>query len=270
MNAVGEARAILGYVWNHPANEQHRFRACVRAGTFQLRGRCLRRPTVVSFGATSRIMAELHVTSSSKVVYASPPDWNEMLAWRRLLGPGDLFIDGGANVGVYSIWAAEAGARVIAVEPDAEAGGRLRRNVDLNGYEVEVVAAALTRSPGPVRLSVGLDTVNRLVEAGGVVVAGTTLDEILDGRRAAGVKLDLEGAERLAIEGGADALSERRIDCLQIEWNRCSVALLGETREPVARLLRDWGYGLYRPDRTGALQTLDDLAYGPDVFAALR
>ena len=40
-----------------------------------------------------------------------------MLVWQQALRPGDLFVDVGANIGSYAIWAADLGADVIALEP---------------------------------------------------------------------------------------------------------------------------------------------------------
>ncbi|HET9444492.1 MAG TPA: FkbM family methyltransferase, partial [Acidimicrobiales bacterium] len=101
----------------------------------------------------------------------------------------------------------------------------------------------------------------------GAVVAVDTLDAVLGDRVAAGVKVDVEGAEALVLAGATRALSERRIKVLQLEWNECSADLLGQDRAPVAELLRGHGYRLYRPDRTGALVAVSDAGYGPDVFA---
>lgn len=54
--------------------------------------------------------------SASTVVYANLPAYSEMLAWRRIIRPGDVFIDVGANVGSYGLWAADHGACVLAFE----------------------------------------------------------------------------------------------------------------------------------------------------------
>ena len=40
-----------------------------------------------------------------------------MLIWQQVLQSGDLFVDVGTNVGSYTIWAADLGAEVIALEP---------------------------------------------------------------------------------------------------------------------------------------------------------
>ena len=39
---------------------------------------------------------------------------------KTTLGGGGLFLDVGANVGTYAIWAAECGSEVIALEPAAD------------------------------------------------------------------------------------------------------------------------------------------------------
>ena len=74
------------------------------------------------------------------------------------------------------------------------------------------------------------------------------------------MKIDVEGAERLVLEGASRALADLRIDLLQIEWNHCSLDLLGEDRKPVAELLRKCGYELCRPDASGALVPEVDLS----------
>ena len=94
-----------------------------------------------------------------------------------------------------------------------------------------------------------------------------TLDDIVAGRCVAGLKIDVEGAERLVLEGANRLLGERRVRLMQLEWNDCSRSLLGEDREPVARLLANCGYELCRPDANGVLVPVHDIAFGADMFA---
>src|SRR5215203_2592064 len=104
MSAAHDAYKVLRYVWRHPANRHARWRGVGRAVAFQVRGR-LGRPTLATIGSRSRMWVELHHAGASKVLYSNPPDWPEMLAWQRLLSPGDLFVDVGSNVGAYALWA---------------------------------------------------------------------------------------------------------------------------------------------------------------------
>src|SRR5438309_1064711 len=82
-------------------------------------------------GDRSRLWVDLHRTAAAAVVYANPPDFAEMQAWRRHLRPGELYIDVGANVGTYAIWAAELGAEVIALEPAPDTFALLQENIAL-------------------------------------------------------------------------------------------------------------------------------------------
>lgn len=263
------ARAgVLPWVWNHPSNAGSRPAAVARAVSFQLRGRVLGRPTVGTIGRSARFIADVGSSAASKALYANPPDHPEMLVWRQRLQPGDLFVDVGANVGTYTLWAADLGAEVIAVEPGAWALDRLRRNLALNDFKVQVVEAVATDHEGVEQFDPSGDSTAHIGE--GIEVAATTLDAVLGDRTAAGMKVDVEGAERLVLEGAKRALSEQRIACLQLEWNDLSESTLSENRARVTALLEDYGYRLYRPDDAGRLVPVDDPSYGPDVFALPR
>lgn len=257
---------VSQFIWQHPANRQRRLRQLVRAGIFQATARTVRPRQTITYGS-SILAVELHFPSSTRALYADPPDFSEMMAWRRLLHPGSLFVDVGANIGLYTVMALELGAAVIAIEPSAAEAERLAYNVGLNGAEAQIIRAAASSKPGVVRLSAGPHGQQHL-GGGALQVEATTVDEVLGERHARGLKVDVEGAERQVLEGAERALREHRIDWLQLEWNQTSQKHFGETREPVAVLLASHGYGLYRPTKGGEMRRLEDLNYGPDVFAA--
>lgn len=270
MEQLRQGLQVVRYVWSHPANRGHRISALVRAVIFQVRGRLGKR-TRTRVGRGGRMWADLHHAAASKVVYSNPPDWNEMQAWGRILRAGDLFVDVGANVGTYALWAADCGAVVIAVEPDPGAAALLRENVALNAFPITVVEAALGAVSGTILLTKGNDTMNHVLVAaagtGGREVQAQTLDEILGGRAVTGVKIDVEGAERMVLEGARASLAAGRISVLQLEWNSVSESVLGEDRAPVAAIFAQYGYTLHCPDQQGRLQPVDGHGYGPDLFA---
>lgn len=271
--SLRDASNVLRFVYTHPANRGSRLRAVARAGLFQVRGR-LGRSTIAPLGRQARIWADLHYTASSKALYGNPPDWQEMQAWRHLLRPGHRFIDVGSNVGSYALWAADCGAEVIAIEPSPDALAKLRRNLDLNlGLPISVLECGLAATSGHMVITQGLGTVNHVVvdEYDGDVlsVEMRTLDEVLDGGVAMGVKIDVEGAERVVLEGGRESLETGRIGVLQLEWNTMSQHVMGEDRDRTAALLSEYGYCFFRPDENGVLQPTTDLTFGADIFAAL-
>ena len=250
---VRAAKSVAKFVWTHPANEGGRARALLRASEFQVRGRVLRQRTLAHLGKRSRVWADLHRTAASKVVYANPPDHPEMLIWRQVLRAGDLFLDVGANVGSYAIWAGEVGADVIALEPAADTFALLMENLALNEYQIKAVQAAAGAACGTARFTSGRDSVNRFDPGGPVGARVVTIDSIVGDRTVAGMKVDVEGFEIDVLRGSEWALSEHRLKLIQLEWNATSLAGVGADRRPVADLLARHGYSLYRPARDGTL-----------------
>ncbi len=261
------ATAVVRYVWRHPANSGRRCRALLRVVRYQARSRLLRRRAIARLGERSRIWVDLHRTGASMVLYANPPDLPEMLVWRRVLRDGGLFVDVGANVGTYTLWAAELGAEVIALEPAADTFGLLRENIALNGYQVTAVQAAAGAHCGIARFSAGRDAGNSLDPGGPVETELVTVDSLIGDRHVTGMKVDVEGFEIDVLRGCARALADHRIGLIQLEWNEMSTVALGADRRPVAELLVGYGYRLYRPDLAGCLIHVTDPGFGADVFA---
>jgi FkbM family methyltransferase len=264
---LATAKAVIRYVWEHPSNAGHRPRALLRLARYHFQARMLRRRAIARLGERSRLWVDLHRTAASKVMYANPPDLPEMQVWRRALRSGGLFLDVGANVGAYTIWAAECGADVIALEPAADTFGLLLENIALNGYRVTAIQAAAGADCGTARFTAGRDAGNRLDPEGPVETRLVTIDSLIDGRHVAGMKVDVEGFEIDVLRGCIRALSERRIGLIQLEWNTMSQRVLGADRQPVADFLAQNGYQLFRPDPEGRLALVTNPGFGADVFA---
>lgn len=166
----------------------------------------------------------------------------EMDVYAALLQPGDVALDVGANVGVFTIAmgrAVGAGGRVLAFEPQPAIAGMLARNVARHGLahvEVrrEIVAAAtgdgmfadIVSLPQdrPVNFgAIGLHT--RIPEEYGDMVptAATTVDA-LGLERCALIKVDVEGAEAAVVRGASETIRRCR-PVLSIECDRPGAAL---------------------------------------------
>lgn len=145
------------------------------------------------------------------------------VAMRALLEPGDVMIDGGANIGLFTLLAAArvgAGGRVIACEPSPTTMGLLAANVARNDYEwVDLREVALADVAGRLSLEVfdpgsGFSSFAPAASGRQVEVEVTTLDEVADEvmDRLALVKLDVEGAELRALKGASRILEAARPD----------------------------------------------------------
>ncbi len=124
--------------------------------------------------------------------------------------PGDTVWDVGANIGSYSLLAAEIGANVVAFEPGAEARAQLVKNAERNGlrHRIDPTAIALSDRRGTATLGVSEATGTRALTDGGV---GTTVPtergDDVDVPEPAVVKIDVEGAECDVLDGMADRLA---------------------------------------------------------------
>jgi FkbM family methyltransferase len=147
-------------------------------------------------------------------------------AIRLRLKPGDVFIDAGANIGFYTILASNLvrpGGCLVAVEMMPDTAAILREHIELNRAEnVRVIEAALADRAGQsVTASAprGKCGQARLGDGNSgpvVFVTTATLAAVVgDLPRVALMKLDIEGAEVLALRGAGDAL--RRIEAIIFE-----------------------------------------------------
>ena len=163
-------------------------------------------------------------------------DAYERAALARSATDGGVFVDVGANAGVYALCLANAyraagGGRVIAVEPNGAVLPRLRRNVALNdfGSIVEIAEVALSDAVGSVTFTISSDNLGQsgvVREETGqrVTVPTTTLLKLLVDagvRRVDGLKIDIEGAEdRVLFPFFAEAPDELLPRCVVIEDSR--------------------------------------------------
>jgi FkbM family methyltransferase len=146
-------------------------------------------------------------------------------AMRALLRPGDVMIDAGANIGLFTVLAAArvgSQGRVIACEPAAATMALLRDNVARNGFGwVELREVALAEQPGRLEMQVfepgsGFSSFAPAETSGAstIDVEVTTLDQVAGPllERTRLVKLDVEGAELRALQGAGALLERARPD----------------------------------------------------------
>jgi FkbM family methyltransferase len=264
---------VLRQVFANPGNKGERLRRTAEALIFPAWTRLTGGYWTTTYAGGQIVVRRGQ--GASHTVYARLPDYREMSFWLATLRPGDLFVDVGANIGIYTLLVASHGCDVVAVEPAEGARRLLEVNLGLNGLTADVVAAALGRARGQGTLTAELGSMNYVVSNPGdarepgepvTEVAVTTLDDLLGDRTAAGVKIDVEGFELDVVLGASRALGEERVGVLQLEWNSMARERFGRTRDEIASVLRDADYVLARPDDRGCLRpTAPD--EGPDVFA---
>jgi FkbM family methyltransferase len=184
--------------------------------------------------------------------------------FQRLLRPGMAVIDGGAHVGLYTVLAARGvgpAGFIIALEPDRYNLAALRVNVESIGApNVEVVAEALSDGAGTARFYETRSTIGSSLiardDAAASMIRTTSIDLLLQGRKvdALLVKLNIEGAEPLALAGMRDVLSRIERVAMLIEVNPSLLAAAGEDVAALVSGLRAEGFAVEYvdlPSQTG-------------------
>lgn len=201
------------------------------------------------------------------------------IAWlARELKPDDVFYDIGANIGVYTIFAAHrigAQGGVVSFEPHIPNAASLIQNIFLNGQQskVQLVSAALTNSPSyrPFNYQ-SLEAASSTSQYGGNSYEGDVFSPVfveikhgcaIDGLIAAGVirkpnlvKIDVDGLDYEVLEGMRDLLASP-------EGPRSIQVELGSDSKPkIVKLCEEVGYVLKEKHWTQA--GLDFIAQGRD------
>jgi FkbM family methyltransferase len=169
---------------------------------------------------------------------------------RRQLCPSDIVVDVGANIGYYTLLAAQLcpQGKVIAIEPSSINAVMLEKNLQLNPTEcVTVIRKAAWRKSGErmalrVRDPYNLGA-NSLLDEGPVesYVVTLSIDDLLEGlriNRVDLVKIDVEGAEYDVLLGMRKCLEGRTpkfIICALDHWHEAE-------RRRSYELVRSAGY----------------------------
>jgi len=192
----------------------------------------------------------------------------ELEILKSRIKPGFRFVDLGANVGAYSLFVARrAGrkARILAIEPQPEILERLKTNIALNGFSIDVAPVAILEKEGEAELVVdsrnlGHTLVSR--EPKGQVgrrllrVPAATLLQLVQSRgysRIDCLKADIEGAEDRALMpffSTAPRSLWPRLMILEHSPREWQIDLIGA--------LRGLGYRLIGPARANAVLELVD------------
>lgn len=195
----------------------------------------------------------------------------DTLAWIAGFQADDVFVDIGANVGMYSIWAAKTrGCQVIAFEPESQNYALLNANIHVNGLSDRITAYCMA-----IAEKAGFDTfyLGRFQPGGSCHAFGAPVDPNLKTMRtefrqgcfaapldelvAAGVapvpthvKVDVDGLEHMVVAGMNDVLNDENLKSVLLEIN-------GNLAEHQAIIdhMADRGFHVDDRQRAASLQT---------------
>jgi len=274
--SLQKQRAWLSRGWAHVRNgtwparaawELHRLAEQRRALRWQIRSR---RGTTVKVMLQPGVRLRLFTDSElSRLIYVSGFERVERQFVNALLRPGDIFVDVGANIGLFSMIAARLVApdgRVYAFEPTERTYHRLCGNVALNRAEAIISTHQLALSATAAILELklaaaGMDAWNSFGEpsVGGACqsspVEAVAWDDFAQQHGLVGkvalMKIDVEGWESQVLAGGATTLARPDAPTLLIEFTDDAALRAGTTCASLYAQLVGLGYRMftYNPQR---------------------
>ena len=195
------------------------------------------------------------------------------------LKPGDVILDVGANAGLYTILAARIvgpHGHVFAFEPDDRAVALLRRNIALNGLtNVTVIEAAVSNETGQRNFAAASDIAMSSLAAthrddqqiqSWRTVDTLRLDDALGKygiERPTFLKIDVEGAEQLVVEGATGLLARAPAGfTILFEAFEANAEPFGYTVAQLLESVQGRGFTVQGFDGAGRLRPLQDLQQG--------
>ncbi len=210
---------------------------------------------------------------NSHYLYRRPYDAVEFQVIPRMVKPGDIAFDVGANIGIYSVLLSRLcgpAGRVWAFEPVADTYWRLRETLALNRCEnVLPTQAAMCDREGSVRMnlfeaqyaelnsfgirSVTTATGRPVSPCQSVEVSAHILDQFCNAKQIERInflKVDVEGFELSVFQGAEHMLREHRVDYICFEIAKEPLKAAAVEPSAVIGTLEAHGYLTYRLDGT--------------------
>ena len=261
---VPRLRPRPGWVFAEEYYDQRRWLACRRGALWEAaREKDLAVPITVRWHSGTTVDLTLGNDNSLCLYVCGSFEPNEFAFLDRVLKPGMVFVDVGANDGYYTLFAARRvgpSGRVVAAEPSSRERAHLQRNLGRNGLDnVTVVPAAIGAASGLADLhlahgvhaghnTLGSFAHDDVVRASLERVPIEPLDAVIARLALAQVdfvKIDVEGAEARVIAGAATVLKSMR-PILLLEVNDKALRAQGNCADSLIGTLRgELGYEIF-------------------------
>ncbi len=193
----------------------------------------------------------------------------------ELIRPGDTFFDVGANMGIFSLLASAAGAKVFAFEPSQKVYQFLTANIESNNRQNSVITIpeAVSDKEGAVQFfetrtgNYGVGRIinfNPNVQKESYEVKTNTLESFVKKYGSPSVlKIDVEGAEYPILKGASGILKEISPTIL-VEFHPKEIKAFGGDVRECLDILSGCGYEATRGHK------IDSEKHSWDVFKKTR
>src|SRR3989344_1401255 len=263
---------FLFYILNHPLNKDHKFKTLMKIFWWKVNNIFFHFPIIVQLTPEIKCICRANNSGyGALVAYNSLPEYGEMMFLLNSLKQNDVFIDVGANIGVFSLLASSkiTNGKIYAFEPSKSILPNLYQNIFLNSKKdtIEVVEKIVSDKVGThLFYTHDIPDYNHISntdkKSGKVLrILATSLDRFIAENKITHIKLikiDVEGAEFLVLKGIKKSLAAGLIDALIVEVNKEGMREFGFLPDQIFNYLTDYGFKLYYFDFNYKLKKLED------------
>jgi FkbM family methyltransferase len=202
----------------------------------------------------------------SEVIFKEIFEIDELAFVDKYLEEGDVFIDIGSNIGLFTILAAKkvgVNGKVLSFEPCSKTYKRLLQNIELNNFTniIDPIQHAVSDISGETELKLadgGYDAWNSLaMPSAGVNYNIERIKTIsiqdLENQfsfisKAKLIKIDVEGWEMNVLKGGQEFFANADSPDLMVEFTEENAKNAGYTCKQLYSYLENLGYRIYKYD----------------------
>ena len=227
---------LLNIIFQHPLNTNNKLLALFRFLSFNLKKVTNKKRVIFNWVEDAKLIfdnSKINNLSQRQIkfnYYLGLAEYEEMAFLIHALKKDEVFVDCGANLGLYTILASKViGVNSISFEPHPDTVKKLFDQLEINDLKdkVKIISKALGDRIGSVRFSNDKDALRRKVLDNEkklenfIDVQMTTLDSELENLAQNFIlKMDLEGFEFKALEGARNILTKKNLKAIIIENNQ--------------------------------------------------
>jgi len=193
------------------------------------------------------------------------------VVFQSLLSSGMVVLDIGANLGIYTLYALQAGCEVYSFEPTPSTFDILKKNVKVNGFEnsnkLQLINKAVSDKNGTVDFYIkqGICGQNSLFKGtdtlDSIAVETIIADDYLKGLDKVDIiKIDVEGAEYYAMLGLKNIIARSPEIKILIEFSPENMRNTNLSPKILLDLIKEYGFKYYLIEEDkGTLTAVDDI-----------
>lgn len=257
-------------VLNHPLNTKHKINTIGRILWWKANQLFFHLPVIVTIDKSGmRCVCNPNRSYGGLMIYLNLPEYKEMTFFKKILTEKSIFIDVGANIGIYSLLAASIikKGKIYSFEPVSSVLDDLYQNIRINGLggRVQVLEKVASDKTGYSEfIAEDISEYSHIIyskTSKSLTVPSIKLDDFCGNKKISFVdviKIDVEGAEFQVLKGLEGYLKKGKVGVLIIELNRTNQSF-GKDSNEIIGYLKNLNYHVFKFNEEDTLERIDKI-----------